>query len=213
MKKTRKHLIAVAIFISTAFVSRASIIYYDYSDAPETLSLTSSGWNMYESGNLFLPTDGIAEAGSTMEISFSAMGRFTFDRHTETSSGNGFAFALESDVADLNTLLSSTTESLVSATERGQTDTYHDYLGLLLDAGNGESLYGWAEVSATAMLSDHGRSSSAALSIIRMAFTDIENESIVIGQSHEATIPEPAAATLVVGFGIVLIGARRFFKQ
>ena len=141
------------------------------------------------------------------------MGLFTFGRQAEISLGNGFAFVQENDVVELNTLFSTSTESLVPATESGQTDTYHDYLALLLNVGDGQSLYGWAEVSATAALPDSERSSSTDISIIRMALTDIENESIVIGQTHEATTPEPAVATLVVGFGIALIGARRFFKQ
>jgi hypothetical protein len=46
-----------------------------------------------------------------------------------------------------------------------------------------------------------------------MAFNDIENKSIVVGQSHEAAIHEPAVATLVVGFGVVLIRARCIFKR
>lgn len=213
MKTIRKYFMATVFVISTAFISQAGIIYYDYSDAPETLSLTSSGWNVYSSGNLFLSTDGINESGAELEISLSAMGIFTFGRRAEISLGNGFAFAQENDVVDLNTHFSTSTESLVSATERGQTDSFDDYLAFLLDAGNGQSLHGWAEVSATASLSDNGRSSSVAISILRMAFNDIENESILVGKFDDAVIPEPAVATLVLGFGIALIGARRVFKR
>jgi len=213
MKKVRKHLIAVVIFISTTFISQAGIIYYDYSDAPETFPLISAGCNIYESGTVFLSTDGVNESGSNLEISLSAMGIFTFGRKAEINLGKGFAYAQESDVVDLNTRFSTSTESLVTATEKGQTDTYGDYLALQLDAGNGQSLFGWAEVSATAALSDNGRSSSAAISIIRMAFNDVENESIVVGKPHETAIPEPAVATLVVGFGIAIIGARRIFRR
>lgn len=213
MKKTRKYFVVAAFVISTAFISQAGIIYYDYSDAPEILSLTSSGWNIYESGKLFLSADGINESGGELELSLSAMGIFTFARRAEISLGNGFAFTQENDVVDLNTLFNASTESLVSAAGKGQTDSYEDYLAFLLDAGNGNALYGWAEVSATASVSDDGRSSSVAISIHRMAFNDMENESIVVGQTYETAIPEPAVATLTLGFGIALIVARRIFKR
>lgn len=213
MKSPRIHLIIAAIVASSAFISRAGIVGYDFLDAPESVSSTSSRWNIHESGSLSLSADGVHDSGGELEISLSAMGLITFGPQAGIHLGNGFAFAQESDVVDLNTLFSIPEETLVSATERGQTDSYHDYLAFLLDTGNGQSLYGWAEVSTTAAIADNDRSSSVAISIIPMAFNDIENETIVVGQFDEAVIPEPAVASLVVGFGLALIGARRIFKR
>lgn len=190
MEKFRKHLTAVAIIISSAFTADAGIFYYDYSDAPETDSLA---------------TDGVSESDGELEISRSAMSIFTFGRQAGISLGSGFAFAQDNDEVDLNTLFSTSTESLASATESGQTDIYDDYLALLLDVDIGNSLYGWAEASSIA---GDGRSPVASLSITQMAFKKGENGSIAAG-----AIPEPAMVTLVLGFGTALLAARRFFKR
>lgn len=213
MKMTGKHTIATTFIICSAFISQAETIYYDTSTAPETLSLTSSGWDIHESGNLFLSPGGIDESGGELAISPSSMGLLTFGRRAGINLSDGFAFAQQNDVVDINTLFSTATESLVSATEKGQTDSDDDYLAFLFDAGNGQSLYGWAEISATTALSDDGRSSLAPISVPSMAFNDEANESIMVGPTSDATIPEPAVATLVVGFGIALIGVRRIFRK
>jgi len=209
MKKIRKYLIAVAVIISLAFTVRAEIIYYDYSDAPKSISITASGLSLSESGSLFLSTNGTSECGGKLEIRLSAIAEKRCKVHAATVElGNGFAQASANDAVNADTVFNSALTALISETDRKSTASYDDYLAFLFDAGGNNFFYGWMEVYATADIPPNGKQSTVSFSIKHLAFNNVANESIAVG-----AIPEPAMVTLVLGFGAALLAARRIFNK
>lgn len=208
MYRYRLFIFSVTAVLFTLSAARSEIIVHDFSDAPEKVSATSSDWNIFESGRLYISQDGVADTGTDLEVSLMAMGLFTYGRNALITLGDGFSLAQEGDQVNEDTFLNGSPQLLVSASDEGESDVYDDYLAILLDAGDGTTYYGWAEVIASAVISPDGRESRATFSIQRLVYNAEENSSIQVG-----TIPEPAAVLLIAGSSIALLAARRIFKR
>lgn len=211
MKKNLLYLLFASVSFPALNVP-AEIILFDYADSPVSVSITANDGEL-QTDSVFFSLDGASSTSGDLEISLSA----AVDKSSKTywstiSLENGFAEAAANDFVNVTTVFTDTTTELIGVTAKNKTGTYADYVALRFTNTNGEDLYGWAEIAANTRVKANGKQSSANISILRMAYNNEAGASIIVGDTFGTeAIPEPAAATLVVGAGGSLLGIRRFF--
>ncbi|MEN7973981.1 MAG: hypothetical protein ABFR47_09140 [Verrucomicrobiota bacterium] len=212
MKKSRYNLIIAAAILGS--VAHADIVHYDYSNNPIGNSADASDLNSYSQGSLYLSTSGASLEQGELEISLSAfVQKKEKSRWATVDLLSGFSLTTEGEIVGTETNFSPAPQQLLSATGKGEPKNFDGYVSLRFDAGDGDFYYGWAKIAGEAYVDPNGKSSSASLNIMGMAFNDTANKSILAGQTITTVIPEPAVVTLVLGFGISLVGAKRIFKR
>ena len=210
MKQYLAIFIGFLTFSSVTHVC-AGIVFFDYSSAPETVSITANDGEL-RTDNLFLSQDGVSRSSGEIQISLSAFADKRNRTHWATIElGDAFTPVSEFDRIGLNTDFQEESAELISVTGRNQKEIFNDYIALRFTNVDGEYMYGWAEVVANVSVNANGKQSLADFSINRFAFNDESGESIIAGQTESPVIPEPAVASLIIGSGFGLLATRRIF--
>lgn len=213
MKNIHKIYGFIGFLLAAGTAVKADIVFFDYSEAPETLAITANDGSSAH-GNLFFSLDGISPTSGELEVSLSALADKRDRNHWATIElGSGFLPVAPNQNIDLNTVFSLQPVELIAVTGRNQSDLYSDYIALRFSNADNEVYFGWAEISAQVAVNANGKESTASFSVERFAFNDTAGESILAGQTDSPVIPEPATASLVVGAGIGLLATRRLFLK
>lgn len=200
---TRTGLVAGLVF--TAGIAAANLVVYDYSAAPVSLSRTTPQRNGSVAGSIYLSRTSASLANGELQLDLLA----TANHPTYTGSVTGQPGIR---LAALNDIVNQTVDFSGLTTILSQNRTsYTGYVALEFDAGSGNFYYGWAEITANVTGGPSQKTITAAASILRLAYNNVANEAVVVGQT--AAIPEPAVATLLVGFGSALLAGRRLFRK
>lgn len=196
-----------AISLAGVGTSLGSMFLCDNADTPESTSWTPTGWR-YEAGSLCLPSERVDQPGGESKISVSAMANASGGfRRANVAFMNRFTLASERDEQDATSVPAISEIPLVSVAQAGRSEPFGDIMSLLLDGVDGTLFHGWTDASSMEDVPSDRLNPDVSLSIKRMAST-LTNESITVG-----VIPEPAAVSLVLGFGSALLFLRRRFAK
>lgn len=212
MNTISKHLAVFSVLFIGIHTTLASLVVLDTSTT-NSISAVYQKTAASASSTLYLSTDGISDTAGGLEINLAAYAEHPKTYTASIELGTDFAFVSEGDEINLSTAFSSAPTNLVSLLETSGTavsDAYDGYIAFRMDAGDGDYYYGAAEISATVTRSTNDKTSSAEFILKRMVYNDTANEGLIAGATVEV-IPEPAAATLVIGAGVSLLAIRRFF--
>lgn len=205
LKKNPIKTVSALYFFLVAGVSPsvASIIYFDYRPpAPAVTDSAVAGKNSGTiTGGVFLSPSGASASSGELKIDLSAYS------HGQSYLANvklnsGLAIAANGDLVTVSSSFPSTATTLLSINGSGS-QTYNGYVKTRFNAGAGNYYFGWAEIE-TSVVATSRNSVRAEATILRMAFNNTANESIIVG-----AIPEPSVHLLILtGGGIVFVGHR-----
>jgi len=195
-------IISIVLWVGV-IPSIADIVYFDYRPpAPAVTDSAVAGKNSGTiTGGVFLSTSGASASSGELKIDLSAYSHGqSYQANVKLNSG--LAIAANGDLVTVNSSFPSTATTLLSINGSGS-QTYNGYVKTRFNAGAGNYYFGWAEIE-TRVVATSRNSVRAEATILRMAFNDQVNESIIVG-----AIPEPSVHLLILtGGGIVFVGHR-----